>query len=317
MLEEGGRVEMKRLRYFLKIAETSSFTHAASALQLTQPTLSHQMQALEREIGAPLFDRSGRAVRLTAQGKVFRAHVERAVKEFESGLTAVAELEGLIHARLSVGVLRSFSTSLLPEVLARFIRTYPGVRLSVRQLSHTEMQKALLDGTLDVAVGHSPAAPRIVAEPLFTDSLALVVGEPHPFYERTRIRFEDLQGLSLVLLGTGFSVRRMIDQCLDRYAVTAAVVMEMNCYEAILATVRCSALGTICAARAIGVMSDLRAIELPDAGLERTTALLWPQDTHRPAAARVLADMIRESYSESAPGKAAPAARKTRRRRRA
>ena len=113
--------------------------------------------------------------------------------------------------------------------------------------------------------------------------------------------------------GTGFSVRRMIDQCFDRHAVTAKVVMEMNCYEAILATVRCSALATICAARAIGSMTDLRAIDLPDAGLRRTTALLWRQDTHRPAAARVLADMIRQSYGETAPAKAAAGARKARR----
>lgn len=307
---------MKRLRYFLKIAETSNFTHAASALQLTQPTLSHQMQALEREVGAPLFDRSGRSVRLTAHGKVFRAHVERAVREFESGVTAVAELDGLIHAELSVGVLRSFSTSLLPALLARFSLTYPGVRLSVRQLSHAEMQKALLDGTLDLAVGHSPAAPRVIAEPLFTDRLALVLGVAHPLYERTRIQFRDLEGLSLVLLGTDFSVRRTVDQCFARHAVAASVVMEMNCYEAILATVRCSALATICAARAIGTMNDLRAIDLPDASLRRTTALLWRQDTHRPAAARVLADMIRQSYGETAQDTAATAGgRKPRRRR--
>jgi DNA-binding transcriptional LysR family regulator len=90
--------------------------------------------------------------------------------------------------------------------------------------------------------------------------------------------------------------------------------MEMNCYEAILATVRCSALATICAARAIGSMTDLRAIDLPDAGLRRTTALLWRQDAHRPAAARVLAETITQSYGESAVRKSAAGGGKRRRR---
>ena len=67
-------MELRHLHYFLAIANASSFTQAAAALGVTQPTLSHQIKQLESEIGTPLFDRLGRAVRLTEQGRIFQSH---------------------------------------------------------------------------------------------------------------------------------------------------------------------------------------------------------------------------------------------------
>lgn len=81
-------IELRHLRYFLAIAENSSFTRAAARLRITQPTLSHQIKQLEREIGAQLLDRVGNAVRLTEQGKVFRSNAVRALKEVDAGFSA-------------------------------------------------------------------------------------------------------------------------------------------------------------------------------------------------------------------------------------
>ena len=108
-------MELRHLHYFLSIAETSSFTRAAASLHVTQPTLSHQIRQLEREIGKPLFDRMGRGVRLTEPGKVLQDYARRAIKEIQSGLRAVAELDGLVHGKLAVGVFRTYSSSPLPE----------------------------------------------------------------------------------------------------------------------------------------------------------------------------------------------------------
>jgi LysR family cyn operon transcriptional activator len=122
-------MELRHLRYFLKIAETSSFTQAAKALNITQPTLSHQIKQLEEEIGTPLFDRAGRTVQLTAQGAVFKTCAEGALREIEQGLTALSELEGLVRGTVTIGVFRSFSSSLLPPVLARFSRPSDSARV--------------------------------------------------------------------------------------------------------------------------------------------------------------------------------------------
>jgi len=122
-------MELRHLRYFLAIAETASFTRAAERLRLTQPTLSHQIKQLEQELGAPLFDRMGLKVRLTAKGKVLKSYAEQALNVIESGLTAVSDLDGLVHGELHVGVFHSFATSLLPQTLAQFIQSHPGVHV--------------------------------------------------------------------------------------------------------------------------------------------------------------------------------------------
>ena len=83
------------LAHFLAAADALHFTRAAETLNVSQPTLSLQIQELERELGAPLFDRVGRSVRLTAAGAVFRRHAARALQEAEMGREAVADLLGL------------------------------------------------------------------------------------------------------------------------------------------------------------------------------------------------------------------------------
>ncbi|OGA46761.1 MAG: hypothetical protein A3G24_14210 [Betaproteobacteria bacterium RIFCSPLOWO2_12_FULL_62_13] len=299
-------MELRHLRYFLKIAETLSFTRAADGLHISQPTLSHQIKQLEREIG-PLLDRSKRMVRLTAQGKVFKTYAERAIKEVETGLIAVAELEGLVHGQLAIGVFRSFSSSPLPQVLVQFSRSYPGVKVFVRQLRLVEIERGLIDGSLDLAITYeSPVSEKIVVERISAEPLALIVGKEHPFHGRSRISLNDLDGQPMVLLNPEAPSRQLIDRCLSAHGIVPHIVIEMNSYEAVLATVRCSAFATIYAARNLGNAPDLHAIQLTDPALRRTTAIFWHRDRYRSAAARVVADMVRKAYAGH-PRKRSPA----------
>lgn len=295
-------MELRHLRYFLKIAATSSFTQAASALKITQPTLSHQIRQLEQEIGTPLFDRRGRTVRLTAQGAVLRTYAENALREIEQGLTALAEIEGLVRGEVTIGVFRSFSSSLLPPVLAQFSRDHPQVRVSVRQVPHVEIERGLLEGSFNLAIAYTPVvSEKIVAEKIFTEPIALVVGKNHPLYRQPRINLSRLNNEPLILLSSEFPLRQQIDRCFASRGIAPRIVMEMNSNEAILSTVRSSNLATICAARTMGDGSNLHAINLADPELKRTTAILWRRDSHRSAAATVIASMIKEAYASPPP----------------
>ena len=175
-------MELRHLRYFLVVANLSSFTRAAAALHLTQPTLSHQIRQLEDELGMHLFDRIGRSIRLTAPGKVFREHAERALQEVSTATAALKELQGLMHGTLTIGVFQSFNSSLMPPILAAFAARYPGVRVAVRQLPTREMQTQLIRGELDLGIAYvQPDSHRILAEKLFDERLMLVVSEGHPY----------------------------------------------------------------------------------------------------------------------------------------
>jgi LysR family cyn operon transcriptional activator len=293
-------VELRHLHYFLRIAETSSFTRAAALLRVTQPTLSHQIRQLEREVGKPLFDRVGRGVRLTEPGKVLQDYARRAIKEIQSGLRAVAELDGLVHGKLAVGVFRTYSSSPLPDVLAQFSRRHPGVEVTVKQLSLRDIERELVEGGIHMGIGYLPiTSDRLVVDPLFAVPLALVVSKSHPLFRRRKIGIRDLQDQPLVLLSREFPLRQLIDRQLAHHRITPRHVMEMNANDAVLSTVRSGALATILTARELRDAGNLRSVLLDDPELSRTAAILWSRDAYRPAAARALAELVKRAYADA------------------
>lgn len=292
-------MELRHLHYFLKIAETSSFTQAAAALHVTQPTLSHQIKQLEQEIGTPLFDRIGRSIQITEAGRIFRNHAQRALHELESGLASLNELDGLMRGHLRIGVFRSFGNSLLPAVLADFHRAHPGVCLSMQQMSLADMETALSNGDIDFAITtYLPATlEKLVSEELFTEPLVLAVGQQHEFYGHAPIRLEALSGMPLILRPTGTPSRQLIEHCFAARGLAPRVVMEMGSGDATLATIRCSQLATICAGRALAGAQGLATVRIKAPELQRSGAILWHADRHRPTAAVILSQMAKRAYA--------------------
>jgi len=292
-------MELRHLRYFVKIAETSSFTLAAAALRVTQPTLSHQIKQLEEETDTPLFDRAGRSIQITEAGRIFLEHAQRALQELETGLAAVNELKGLMHGHLRVGVFRSFGNSLLPAVLAEFYKAHPRVRITMQQMSLARMQLGLLNGTLDLAITTylPPTSERIVAERLFTEPLVLAVGSQHALYGSAHVSLDALASVDLVLRPSGTPSRQLIDRCFAARGCVPNVRIEMNSGEAALVTVRCSGLATICAGRTLDGVPGLATLQIDEPALMRSGAILWHQGRYRSAAAVALAQMAQRAYA--------------------
>jgi len=292
-------MELRHLHYFLKIAETLSFTQAASALRVTQPTLSHQIKQLEQEIGTPLFDRVGRSIQITEAGRIFRSHAQRALQELESGLATVTELDGLMHGLLRIGVFRSFGNSLLPAVLAEFYRAHPRVCVSIQQMSLADMEHGLVNGDLDLAITtYLPAtSDRMVSEELFTEPLVLAVGEQHELHGHGTIRIERLAGMPLILRPAGTPSRKLVENCFAARGLTPTIVIEMSSGEATLATIRCSRLATICAGRALDGAPGIARVRIDAPELRRSGAILWHRDRHRSNAAVIFSQMARRAYA--------------------
>ncbi len=292
-------MELRHLHYFLKIAETSSFTLAAAALGVTQPTLSHQIKQLEEEIGTPLFDRIGRSIQITEAGRIFRGYAQRALQELETGLATVTELDGLMHGHLRVGVFRSFGNSLLPAVLAEFYRSHPRIRISMQQMSLASMELGLVNGDLDFAITtYLPlTSDRIVVEQIFTEPLVLAVGSQHELYGHDQVRLEALADVPLILRPASTPSRQLIESCFSARGYAPKVVMEMSSSEATLATVRCSKLATICAGRALDGAPGLATVRIEEPALRRSGAILWHRDRYRSTAAGILAQMAQRAYA--------------------
>ncbi|MEV1204335.1 LysR family transcriptional regulator, partial [Microbispora rosea] len=125
-------MELRQLRYFVAVAEESHFTRAADRLRIAQSGLSASIRALERELGADLFRRNTRQVRLTPEGRALLVEARRALAASDAARDAVAAVQGLLRGSLSIGSLQCLHAVNLPAVLAGFVESHPGLDIRLR-----------------------------------------------------------------------------------------------------------------------------------------------------------------------------------------
>ena len=297
-------MEIRLLRYFSAVAEARSFTRAAEVLGISQPTLSHQIRKLEADLGTTLFERGARSVTLTAAGATFRPFCERTLKELDSGVLAVSDLQGLLSGTLRMAVFHSFANSGLGPVFAQFALLHPGIHIEARLLSRMEMERELIAGTLDLAIAYvSEDKEHIVAEKLFDEELVLVVGSRSNVSPGTRLPMRRIVDFPLALLTPEFAARQFLDRFFASRRLQPKIAIEMNAIDPILAVVRNSDLATVISEGAVGGQDGARVVRLSDPAPRRALAILWRRGGYRSAAALRLAEMIRATYSGVRPRK--------------
>ncbi len=273
-------MELRHLRYFLAVAEEGHFTRAAERLFVSQPTLSQQIRQLEGELGAPLFERGKRRVRLTSAGEILRDHARRVLGEVEAAALAIAELDGLKRGRVTLGAVQTANAYLIPPILGRFTALHPGITVRVEELSAGSIVAGVASGRLDLGVSFTPPLPdegadEIETEPLFEEELILVLAAGHHLAGRPWRNVGELDGEPLILLPTEFCTRRLVDEALANARARPALAVEMNSIEGILAAVKAGGGATILPALALwGGPPGLRGVRLRNPTPRRGVGLL-------------------------------------------
>jgi DNA-binding transcriptional LysR family regulator len=197
-------MELRHLRYFVAVAEHENVTRAALSLHVSQPALSQQIRDLEEELGFPLLERSAKAVRLTAAGRVFlpeaRAVLERASRAVE---TARSVANGL-GAELHVGYAPSLTARILPPALRESRNRSPGLRVKLHDLSTEEMLAGLREGKLQLAFMVRPPAPMLRGlqfEELLRDPMKLAVAPGHPLARKRTVDIAEVAREPLIVYG--------------------------------------------------------------------------------------------------------------------
>jgi DNA-binding transcriptional LysR family regulator len=150
-------VTLRQVSYFLAVADEGSFTLAARRLRIAQPSLSQQVQALERDLGTNLLERSSRGLRLTTAGREFLPEARAMLAAAERGRQAVRQTDALEGGELQIATVRSLAVGVLPELIGTFRSRYPGVRIWLREFAHRDdLNDAVLAGLSDLAVGPRP-----------------------------------------------------------------------------------------------------------------------------------------------------------------
>ncbi|MGK8500679.1 LysR family transcriptional regulator [Nocardia asiatica] len=234
-------MELQQMRYVLAVAETNSFTRAAERCLVVQSALSHQIARLERELGARLFERTSRRVRLTPAGAAFLPAARQCLDAAERAVAEVAAAVGEVRGRLAVGLIPTVAAVDIPEALRDFRGRHPHVRISLRVGASEELVEKVEHGAIDVAFLGLPttARPRgVAAHALARDRLVAVVAPDHPLAGEPTVDLRRLACEVFVDLPAGTAGRLQSDQAFEAAGLDRDVAFEVTSADYIARLVR-------------------------------------------------------------------------------
>lgn len=192
-------MHLAQVQGFLEVVRQGNMSRAAARLAITQPALTARLQALEQELGGPLFVRARRGVRLTETGRAFLPYAERSLAALQDGVDLVAEIVAGGAGELTIGAAPAVSSYVLPVVLARFVGLYPHVRLVVRTGHSEELVDMAARGEIQLGLVRDLRNPLVDAWPLYDDELILVANPEHGFAPSGQVPLDRLREARLIL----------------------------------------------------------------------------------------------------------------------
>ena len=219
---------LTQIEAFLAVAERRTVSEAARVLYVTQPALTARLKNLEQELGVALFVRTPRGMRLTAEGRAFRSHAQRAVQSLAEGRQLLVELREGRVGELLVGAAPAISTYVLPLVLRRFQAAFPNVHLIVRTGHSEEILELVLREQVHVGLVRELPHPATTAQPLYEDEIVLVVDPAHRFGDLTAIGVGELAAERLILFDRTSSYFVLTSAFFREAGVVPRGVMELD-----------------------------------------------------------------------------------------
>ena len=233
-------MENFRLKVFRVVATHLNFSRAAEELLLTQPAVTQQIRALEEEYGAPLFDRSGGRIALTAAGNILLPFAERLKNISDEALSAVASASGKLGGQLAIGASQTIGQYLMPNLIAGFLRDNPRVTITAMSGNSDQMLEALVAHRIQIALIEGPALRKDAhIEPFMEDQMVLVVPASHEWADH-EVDIPALREAPLLMREFGSGSRRVVENALAHAGLKRKdlnVRMELDSTEGLLSGV--------------------------------------------------------------------------------
>ncbi|MFE9094152.1 LysR family transcriptional regulator [Streptomyces sp. NPDC007264] len=283
-------MELQQMRYVVAVAETNSFTRAAERCLVVQSALSHQIARLERELGARLFERTTRRVRLTPAGAAFLPAARQCLDAAERAAAEVAAAVGEVRGRLSVGLIPSVAAVDIPRALRDFRRQYPKVRISLRVGASDDLVEQVEQGAVEVAFLGLPTTVRpegVGVRELARDRLVAVVAPDHPLADEPAVDLRRLSSEVFVDLPAKTAGRAQSDLAFSAAGLTRDVAFEVTNAD-FLARMVGQGLGVAMLPSAyVAQLSGVTTVEVTDAPT-RVEYVIWSPGSRTPAATAFL-----------------------------
>lgn len=291
-------MQFQQLLYFVAVAETRHFTRAAEQVHVSQPSLSQQVRALEKELGAELFSRARGNIALTDAGEALLPLARRILADADTARIEVQELAQLRRGRIRLGATPSVCTGLLPEVLRAFHDRHPGIQLLLEEGGSHDLVRELARGALDLAIVVLPLpspSPALTTVELLREDLVVVSSPDARTFGGTSVRVADLRRERLVMFRHGYDLRELTVAACRAEGFEPEFAVEGGEMDAVLGFVR-AGLGVAVVPRMVAERAGrgLRMTPLARPTLHRTIALAHRSDVAPPRAARELQRMLLE-----------------------
>ena len=224
-------MELRHLRYFIAVAEEGSLTLAAhKRLHTAQPSLSRQIRALEKEVGAQLITRSVHGIELTAAGRAFLDHARLAVTQAEAAKEAVRRAAQPTKPSLALGFLSGTEMDLLPKAKRILQDELPNIELKLSSDYSPRLAEALMKGRLDAAfLRPEPHAGGLVYRRVRTEPLIVVFPRDHRLAARKAIKLREIKGEPFIKPSkTAPTLRKIIEDSLERSGVDIRATHEVH-----------------------------------------------------------------------------------------
>jgi LysR family cyn operon transcriptional activator len=290
-------MELRQLKYFVKVAETLNFSEAAKVLNVTQSTLSQQVKQLETEIGTQLLLRSSHSVALTEAGNELLPLARQTLHKAQLCTERINDLNNLLTGTLNIGVTYSFSP-ILTETLVSFMKMYPRIKLNIFYKPMAELMGMLRERVVDFVLAFKPTMPieGIESHILFQNCLSAIVGEFHPLASKEKVTLSELERYDLALPSIGLQARNAFEHIITPYN-KFRIRVELNEVNILLTLLRQSQLVSVLAEATIHNESGVKAvpIDIPDNMMAGCVHIL--SDTYRKRSMQEFVKLLSESIA--------------------
>ncbi|GEN89090.1 LysR family transcriptional regulator [Oceanobacillus sojae] len=227
---------LARYEIFRSIVETGGFFKAANVLGLTQSAVSHAISSLESEFGFTLLTRGRSGVKLTNNGEKMLLHVHRILNSYEQMMQEAAEIEGVKTGIVRIGTFPSVSINWLPKIIKEFKQQYPHIEVKLLEGDYDDINKWILNGSVDFGFLSLPADNIFDTIPLKKDRILCVMSNQHPLSNQKTITFEQLKEAQLIMPKT--NIDKDVRDILKENNITLSIGYEMEEDQAIIAMVQ-------------------------------------------------------------------------------
>jgi DNA-binding transcriptional LysR family regulator len=236
-------IDLTRLQAFIYAAENLSFSEAARHLHVTQPTISHHIKSLEKELGVELFLRTGHTLKLTNAGRLLLPWAHKLVHQAIEVQELMASLQEKIVGQLRVACSTTAGKYILPQLAARFCQRFPGIKVSILSCTQPHIVPRLLEGEANLAVVSSYDLCRngFECQEFFNDHITLIVPADHPWAMRQAVDPAELLDESMIMRETTSGTRRVLLTELAKHDISLDdlnAFLELGNAEAIVMTVQ-------------------------------------------------------------------------------